>query len=96
MPDDVAEHYLGLPVDELVTDVLRHYRLNVWPKVEAIVDSHIEEPSTAGVVLERTLAYDSLMVEAANRPGLTLMDVSQSSLPELTDRCLRALSMDQR
>ena len=151
VPDDVAEHYLGLSVDELITDVLHHYRVNVWPKAESIMASHAEGTSTAGVVLEgsalwpefatnldldkiaalwltaseevfrrrirdgsmyssksprertmvdkflaRTLAYDSQMVEVVNRRGLTLIDVSKSDMAELTDTCLRALSMDQR
>ena len=52
VPDDVAEHYLSLSVDELITDVLRHYRVNVWPRVEAIVASHIDKTSTARIVLE--------------------------------------------
>ena len=46
--------------------------------------------------LARTLAYDSQMVEVVNRHGLTLIDVSRSDLAELTERCLRALGMDQR
>ena len=151
VPEDVAEHYLSLSVDELITDVLHHYRVNVWPKVEEIVASHTSATFTAGVVLEgsalwpefathldfdkiaalwltaseevfrrrirdgsmyssksprertmvdkflaRTLAYDSQMVEVVNRRGLTLIDVSQSDMAELTDTCLRALSMDQR
>ena len=33
-------------------DVLRHYRLNVWPQVEAIIASHISGGTTAGMVLE--------------------------------------------
>ena len=45
--------------------------------------------------LERTLAYDSQMVEVVNRRGLILVDVLQSNVAELTDRCLRALCMDQ-
>ena len=151
VPEDVAEHYLSLSVDELITDVLRYYRLNVWPRVEAIVASHIDKTSTARIVLEgsalwpefvttldfdriaalwltaceevfsrrirhgsmyrskssrertmigkflaRTLAYDSRMVEVVNRHALTLIDVSQSDVAELTDTCLRALSIDQR
>ena len=52
VPDDVAEHYLSLSVNELITDVLRHYRVNVWPRVEAIVASHIDKTSTARIVLE--------------------------------------------
>ncbi len=52
VPEDVAEHYLCLTVDELIEDVLRHYRLNVWPKVEAIIASHSDNTSPKGVVLE--------------------------------------------
>ena len=50
--DNVADHYLNLSVDELVEDVLRHYRVNVWPEVEAIVASHLNDPSMAGIVTE--------------------------------------------
>ena len=50
--DSVAEHYLCLSVDELMEDVLRHYRANVWPKVEAIVTLHSDDSSTSGLVLE--------------------------------------------
>ena len=50
--DNVADHYLNLSVDELVEDVLRHYRVNVWPEVEAIVASHLNDPSMAGIVAE--------------------------------------------
>ena len=50
--DHVAEHYLCLSVEELIEDVLRHYKVNVWPKVEAIIASHSNDPSTTGVVLE--------------------------------------------
>ena len=39
--DIVAEHYLNLTVDELMQDVLRHYRDNVWPKVEDLYSSPI-------------------------------------------------------
>ena len=134
VPDHVAEHYLSLSVNELLEDVLHHYRVTVWPKVEAIVASHTDDASEAGVVLEgsalwpefvtgldfdgiaalwltasddvlrqrihagsmyrskssrerklvdkfleRTLAYNSLMVDVVNRRGFVLVDVSQSS-----------------
>ena len=151
VPDDVAEHYLCLSVDELIEDVLRHYRVNVWPKVEGIVASHSTETSTTGVVLEgsalwpefvttlnfdriaalwltaseevfrqrihgeslyrskshrertvvdkfleRTLVYDSKMVEVVSRHGFILVDVLQSNVAELTQRCVSILSMDGR
>ncbi len=128
-------------------DVLRHYRLNVWPQVEAIIASYLNEPTTAGMVLEgsalwpdfasnldftevaaiwltgsdelfqrrihansqfatkspreramidkflkRSLAYDKRMVEAVNRHGFALLDVSRSNIAELTQTCLTAFS----
>ena len=146
VPDHVAEHYLSLSVDELIEDVLRHYRVNVWPQVEEIVASHSNDTATTGIVLEgsalwpefatsldldrtaavwltasgevlsqrihdgslhsskspreremidkflqRTLAYDALMVEAVRQHGFILVDVLQSDVTELTERCLSAL-----
>jgi len=146
VPDHVAEHYLSLSVDELIVDVLHHYRVNVWPKVEEIVSSHIDGPSRAGLIiegsalwpelvatlnfdniaalwltaseevfrqrirdeslyhskslrkrrmidkfLERTLVYNAQMIEIANRHGFILVDVQQSNLAELTQRCLSIL-----
>ena len=146
VPDHVAEHYLSLSVDELIVDVLRHYRVNVWPKVEKIIASHINGPSRAGLIiegsalwpelvatlnfddiaalwltaseevfrqrirdeslyhsksllgrrmidkfLERTLVYNAQMIEIANRYGFIFVDVQQSNLAELTQRCLSIL-----
>ena len=151
VPDHVEKHYLCLSVNELIDDVLRHYRTNVWPKVEAIVASHSNDISTAGIVLEgsalwpefvtslnfhrcaavwltasekvfrqrihneslycsksprermmidkfleRTLAYNARMVEAASQHDFILVDVLQSNITELTKRCLSALSIDVR
>ena len=149
VPDHVARHYLGLSVDELVEDVLFHYRVNVWPKVEAIIASRSNDTSTTGIVLEgsalwpelatsldfdkvaavwltakeeifrqrilagslysskpsrerilidkflqRTLAYNARMVDAVSRHGFLLVDVLQSNVTELADRCLSALGID--
>ena len=146
VPDHVAEHYLSLSVDELIVDVLHHYRVNVWPEVEEIIASHIDGPSQAGLVIEgsalwpelvatldfdniaalwltaseavfwqrirdeslyhskslrerrmidkflqRTLVYNAQMIEVANRHGFILVDVQQSSVVELTKRCLSIL-----
>ena len=146
VPDHVAEHYLSLSVDELIVDVLHHYRVNVWPEVEEIIASHIDGPSQAGLVIEgsalwpelvatldfdniaalwltaseavfwqrirdeslyhskslrerrmidkflqRTLVYNAQMIEVANRQGFILVDVQQSSVVELTKRCLSIL-----
>ena len=146
VPAHVAEHYLSLSVDELVDDVLRHYRVNVWPMVEEIVASYSSDPASPGIVVEgsalwpelaagldfgkvaaiwltasqevlrqrihegsgygskssreremidkflqRTVAYDLRMVDSARKAGLVLLDVEESDVMELTERCLSAL-----
>ena len=52
MPPHVDEHYRTLPVDALITDVVRHYRVNVWPQIEEIVARHATDPTGGGLVLE--------------------------------------------
>ena len=147
VPPHVAEHYLTLSVDELIADVLRHYRDNVWPIVEAFVRLHVIDPTQSGLVMEgsalwpesvvsldqdtiaavwltasddllttrihdasryaektgnerrmvskfvqRTLAYNALMIAATNRLGLPSIDLeTTSSLQDLADRCLALL-----
>ena len=150
VPKHVAEHYLCLSVDGLIDDVLRHYKVNVWSKVEAIIASRSNDPSTTGIVvegsalwpefatnldfqktaatwltateelfrqrihagslytskslqerimidkfLERTLAYNARMVEAVNRHDLPLIDVTQSNVTELTEKCLSTLGINE-
>ena len=146
VPEHVAEHYLYLSVDELIEDVLNHYKTNVWPKIEEIVASCLNDTSTTGIVLEgsallpelvmnlnidkivsvwltaseevfrqrirdgslyrwkshreqlmidkfleRTLAYNALLVEAVNQHGFILVDVLQSNVTELSERCLSSV-----
>ena len=147
--DIVAEHYLNLSVDELIEDVLRHYRANVWPQVEELIESYVDDTSANGLVLEgsalwpefatsldfdkvsalwltadeetfrqriyinsrystksprerkmvdkfleRTIAYNARMVEAVRRRGFILVDVLESDVAELAERCLRVLGVD--
>ena len=148
VPDHVAEHYLSLSIDKLIEDVLRHYRTNVWPRIEEIVTRHLNDTSTTGMVLEgsallpelamnldidkivavwltaseevfrqriqegslycrkspreqlmidkfleRTLAYNALLVNAVNRHGFILVDVLQSDATDLSERCLSSARM---
>ena len=51
VPNHVAEHYLSLSVEELITDVLRHYR-SMWPGIESLVTSHATDLATYRLVLE--------------------------------------------
>ena len=46
--------------------------------------------------LARTLAYDAVMVDAVSRNGFMLVDVLQSNVTELTERCLSKLDIDER
>ena len=52
VPSHVAEHYLSLSVDDLLRDVLCHYRVNVWSKIEEIVTSYSSYATGAGVIVE--------------------------------------------
>lgn len=52
VPEHVAAHYLSLGVDELMADVLRHYRANVWPQVEKLVADQTGNAAAAGLVME--------------------------------------------
>ena len=40
IPKHVADHYQLLSADELIEDVLDHYRKNVWPLIDDIVTFH--------------------------------------------------------
>jgi 2-phosphoglycerate kinase len=51
VPPHVAEHYLTLSVDELLTDVLRHYR-TLWPTIASLVATHAADDATERLVLE--------------------------------------------
>ena len=151
LPDHVAEHYLTLSVGELITDVLHHYRVNVWPKVETLIRSVMKEASSDRVILEgsalwpefvatltcdghaalwltagddvfrkrihgqslyhsksaierlmvdrflhRTLVYNKQMIDVVDRHGFVRVDVLESGVAGLTDRCLAALNAVQR
>ena len=62
VPKHVADHYLSLSADELITDVLRHYRENVWPLIESIVTSHGTDFSTDRLILEGSAILPELVV----------------------------------
>ena len=63
--DIVAEHYLYLSVDELMEDVLRHYRVNVWPQVEELIKSYVDGTSANGLVLEGSALWPEFATSLA-------------------------------
>ena len=150
VPTHVAEHYLTLTIAELIEDVHHHYKTNVWPKVESIIASQTNDPSSNGIVLEgsaiwpdfttnldsktikalwltateetfrnrihtessysnktpseckpidkfldRTLAYNTLMVEAVKRHDLPLIHIHNAKVTDLVERCLSTLGIDE-
>ena len=52
VPEDVVEHYTKLSTAELVDAVLEHYQRNVWPIVDAIIHSRLNNPFDFGLVFE--------------------------------------------
>lgn len=52
VPPHVAEHYLSLPVEALIVDVLRHYRETIWPLAHSIIAHHATDLSAGCLVME--------------------------------------------
>ncbi len=61
IPKHVADHYQLLSADELVEDVLYHYRKNVWPLIEDIVTSHATDASSEKLVMEGSALLPELV-----------------------------------
>ena len=80
VPDNVAEHYLSLSVDELLRDVLCHYRVNVWPKVEAIVAAYSNDTSRAGVIVEGSALWPEFAT-SLNSHRTAALRLTNSSVP---------------
>ena len=67
VPPHVTEHYLSLSIEELIADVLRHYR-GMWPDIEAMVTSHATDVSTDQLVLEGSALWpESVATLAVDR-----------------------------
>ena len=80
VPDNVAEHYLSLSVDDLLRDVLCHYRVNVWPKVEAIVAAYSNDTSSAGVIVEGSALWPEFAT-SLNSHRTAALWLTNSSVP---------------
>ncbi len=62
IPKHVAEHYQLLSANELIDDVLNHYRKNVWPLIEDIVYSHATDRSYPNTVIEGSALLPELVI----------------------------------
>ena len=56
VPEPVAEHYLSLSADELLADVLRHYR-GLWPTI-----NRLTEHRETNLVIEGSALWPDLVV----------------------------------
>ena len=76
VPDHVAEHYLSLSVHELIEDVLHHYKVNVWPQVEAIVTATATDTSKERIIVEGSALWPefvaTLTLDVANLAAIWL------------------------
>ena len=61
VPAHVAEHYLTLPVEELLADVLAHYQ-RLWPQIKEIVTTHATDLSASPLVLEGSALWPESVV----------------------------------
>jgi 2-phosphoglycerate kinase len=80
VPDDVAEHYTSLSTRGLVDSVLLHYRNNVWPIINAIVRSRMNNPFDHGLVVEGSAILPELVSEAAYARVSTIWLTAPASL----------------
>jgi len=51
VPEDVADHYLSLTVEELIMDVMRHYR-GMWPGIKTPITENAADLVTDRLILE--------------------------------------------
>lgn len=74
VPDHVAEHYLSLSVRELIEDVLYHYKVNVWPQVEAIGTATATDTSKEQIIVEGSALWPEFVatLEVANLAAIWL------------------------
>lgn len=74
VPDHVAEHYLSLSVRELIEDMLHHYKVNVWPQVEAIVTATATDTSKDRIIVEGSALWPEFVatLDVANLAAIWL------------------------
>ena len=61
IPKHVIEHYQVLSADELVEDVLDHYRTNVWPRIEDILTAHTTNIPSGQMAIEGSALLPELV-----------------------------------
>ena len=86
----MARHYLSLSVRELMEDVLHHYKINVWPQVEAIIAAASTDTSKERVILEGSALWPGF---AATLNVASLAAVWLTASDEVFEQRIRAGSL---
>lgn len=94
VPAEVTSHFLSGSPAELVESVRRHYESNVWPIVDAIVRSHLDNPFDPCLVLEGSAILPRL-AHAARRPGVACVWLTARE-PVLVERIRESSRWDSR
>jgi 2-phosphoglycerate kinase len=61
IPQHVVDHYQLLSSTELIEDVLNHYRQNVWPQIEQIVNNAATDIAESGKIIEGSALLPELV-----------------------------------
>ena len=86
----MARHYLSLSVRELMEDMLHHYKINVWPQVEAIIAAASTDTSKERVILEGSALWPGF---AATLNVASLAAVWLTASDEVFEQRIRAGSL---
>ena len=70
MPEHVEEHYSSLTADELLADVLNHYRINVVPHVRDIVQRYESGVENRCAVIEGSALWPEFVEDLARSPSV--------------------------
>ena len=70
MPEHVKEHYSSLNVEELLVDVLNHYKINVVPQVRDIVHRYESGLANGCAVIEGSALWPEFVEDLVRRPSV--------------------------
>jgi len=94
LPEDVVAHYSGLSATELLGSVSAHYQQNVWPIVDALVRSHLNNPFEPCLVFEGSAILPERVVGSQfERVSCVWLTASDDLI---TTRILGSSEFDQR
>jgi len=94
LPDDVVQHYTDLSAQDLVESVLSHYRQNVWPIIDAIIHSRLNNPFERGLIFEGSAMLPDL-VAAAEYPRVKSVWLTAPE-PVISERILHSSGYHHR